>query len=224
MLCAENISKAYGVPVLADINLTANRGRILGIAGANGSGKSTLISILAALRQPDRGRVTVDGEDLYTNRRLLKTKIGYVPQDISLFDNLSALDNIKFWAAAYGADYRRVPFDQASIKKKVKHLSGGMQKRLSIAVSVPHDPDFILMDEPTAALDIAFKRELGGQLADWRARGKAVILTSHQPDELMLCDDLAVLRDGGFVYEGSTAGFCADTNEAFQEKLFRLLV
>lgn len=196
----------------------------MGIAGANGSGKSTLLTILGAVRKPDQGRVTVDGEDLHANRRRLKTKIGYVPQDISLFDDLSALDNIKFWAAAYGTDYRLVPFDRAYAKKKVKHLSGGMQKQLSIAVSLPHNPDFILMDEPTAALDIVFKRELARQMADWRAQDRAVAFTSHQPDELMLCDDLVVIQDGRFIYEGSVADFRTDSDEAFQEKLFRLLV
>jgi ABC-2 type transport system ATP-binding protein len=135
-----------------------------------------------------------------------------VPQENSLFDNLSALDNIKLWASAYKADWRNaLPFlrleseaeQQAFLRKKAGKLSGGMKKRLSIAISLMHDPKYLFMDEPTAGLDIGFRWHLGETVKQLRARGKCVLLTSHHTDELLLCDRIYVLRNGAFVYEGS---------------------
>lgn len=231
MLVAEQIFKQYKKPVLNGVSLTVSAGEIIGIAGENGSGKSTLLSVLTGILRPDSGRVTVEGEDIFQNPRALRRWIGYVPQDNSLFDNLTAMDNIKFWASAYGAPWQKAfaflfPNESAEtqkqfLKTKASKLSGGMKKRLSIALSMLHDPAYLLMDEPTAALDIGFKWLFNETLSLLKERGQTVIFTSHQPDELLHCDRLYVLRDGVFAFEGEPQALGGDAD--FTQTLYGLI-
>jgi len=196
LILTKNVCKKFQKPVLNNINFEGKTGEIIGIAGENGSGKSTLLSIVAGLMKPDGGEVHVTG------------KIGYVPQENALFDNLSVRDNLNFWASAYGvkeAEYGGW-LDGGMMKKKVYELSGGMKKRLSIALACLHKPDWLIMDEPSAALDIGFKGILLKNLEERRGAGAGVVFTSHQPDELLWCDRIYILRDGAFVYEGKPQG------------------
>ncbi len=213
MLYADQITKTYAHPVLQGLSFEAHRGEIVGIAGENGCGKSTLLSILTTVTKPDSGVVTIDGEDINRNPKLLKLRIGYVPQENALFEDLSVTDNVKFWAAAYGKDHRNAGFDVDFLRKKVRQLSGGMKKRLSIRISLLNGPDFIIMDEPTTALDIGFKSELSQMILDLKSEGKCVILTSHQPDELLLCDRLYLMRNGVFDFVGAPSDLCTDGSD-----------
>ena len=217
ILHAADIHKSFRHPVLQGVTFRAAPGEIIGLAGENGSGKSTLLSILTGFVKPDQGTVTKpDNKD-----------IGYVPQETALFDTLNVADNLRFWAAAYGLprsawqtalrDYFPEA-DKTLLRKKAAQLSGGMKKRLSIVLAGLHNPTFIIMDEPTAALDIGFKRVLQTQLAALRDAGRCAVFTSHQPDELLWCDRIYVLRDGVFVYEGPPHGLGND----FNAELYRL--
>ena len=199
MITAKNVVKKFSQPVLRGVTLRVDPGEIIGIAGENGSGKSTLLSILSGLMNADEGEVHLSGA------------IGYVPQETALFENLSVRDNLRFWASAYGISYKPI-FDDDFLRKKVKNLSGGMKKRLSIALASLHEPDCFIMDEPTGALDIGFKGILAQLFEDMRAEGKAVIFTSHQPDELLWCDRIYILRRGVFVYAGEP-GAIGDLSE-----------
>ena len=194
MISAEKIFKKYKKPVLSGVSLNISKGEVVGIGGENGSGKSTLLSVLGGFIKADSGEVKISGT------------VGYVPQETALFDNLSVKDNLRFWASAYNVPYDGVSIGEMIgddyINKKVRHLSGGMKKRLSIALASLHNPDCLIMDEPTAALDIGFKRIMAQLIEDMRANGKAVIFTSHQPDELLWCDRVYILRGGKFVYAG----------------------
>jgi len=200
MLLAKDIHKKYKVPVLSGVTLQAEPGEIIGLAGENGSGKSTLLAIIAGLTSPDTGRVTIDGKPL------IERQIGYVPQEGTLFENLSVKDNLRFWASAYDRPWETalsmLPQDEGFIKKRAGHLSGGMKKRLSIALACLHHPRWLIMDEPSAALDIGFKGYLSQMIQNVKSEGRGVIFTSHQPDELMWCDRVYVLHDGIFVYSG----------------------
>jgi len=194
MLIAKNIQKSYLAPVLQNVSLQINAGEIIGLAGQNGSGKSTLLAILAGITKQDAGEVNIEGE------------IGLVPQEAALFDNLSVKDNLRFWAKAYKQDWKNalpILTDDSMLKKRVSQLSGGMKKRLSIALACLHNPQFLIMDEPTAALDIGFKGELKQMLDEIRSQGRSVIFSTHQPDELAWCDRIYILKKGQFVYEGS---------------------
>jgi ABC-2 type transport system ATP-binding protein len=209
MLEAADIVKKFKNTVLNGVCFNARPGEIVGVAGENGSGKSTLLSILTGLSRPDRGRITLDGLELTQNAAMRK-EIGFVPQENALFDTLSVRDNLRFWAAAHGrADAWRdaLPYvrtedetEKTLLRKKAGHLSGGMKKRL--------------MDEPSAALDIGFKRKLAEMLSKRRNAGQCVVFTSHQPDELLLCDRIYVLRGGVFVYEGAPEALGADLAQA----------
>jgi len=194
MLTAKNIQKSYLALVLQGVSLQIDRGEIIGLAGENGSGKSTLLAILAGITKQDAGEVVVDGG------------IGLVPQEAALFDNLSVKDNLRFWAKAYKQDWKNalpILADESMLKKRVSQLSGGMKKRLSVALACLHNPQLLIMDEPTAALDIGFKGELKQMLEEIRTQGRSVIFSTHQPDELTWCDRIYVLRKGQFIYEGS---------------------
>ena len=193
VIFAEDVYKKFKTPVLKGVTLEAKAGEIIGIAGENGSGKSTLLSIISGLLAPDAGRVVLEAGS-----------IGYVPQETALFDHLSVKDNLRFWAAAYGVSWKDtdIAHDGALLKQKVHQLSGGTKKRLSIALACLPRPQWLVMDEPTAALDIGFKGGLFKMLQSIRAEGRGVIFTSHQPDELMWCDRIYILRSGVFVFAG----------------------
>lgn len=190
MILAKNIYKKFKEPVLKGVNLQAKAGEIIGLAGENGSGKSTLLEIITGLMPADSGSIEIEGT------------IGYVPQETALFDNLTVRDNLKFWASAYDAPWDNAEFDKSFLSKKVSQLSGGMKKRLSISLACLHQPNLLVMDEPSAALDIGFKGHLSQMLADIKAQGRTVIFSSHQADELLWCDRIYILREGVFVYEG----------------------
>ena len=200
MIKAENIHKKYKEPVLKGVSLEVKPGEVIGIAGENGSGKSTLLSIISGFIQADAGKLSIEGQ------------IGYVPQETALFENLSVKDNLRFWAAAYGLKWKEsvntlpagwLDMQEAGfMKKKVRHLSGGMKKRLTITLACLNKPQWLLMDEPSAALDIGFKKILSQMIEDIRGSGRGVIFTSHQADELLWCDRIYVLREGVFAYSG----------------------
>jgi ABC-2 type transport system ATP-binding protein len=237
MIEARGVYKKYKKSVLSGIDFTAAPGEAVGVAGENGSGKSTLLSVLTSVIRPEAGTVTAEGENIFTNKQALKKYIGYVPQENALFDSLSALDNLKYWAAAYGADWKNaLPYlfpgvitvtDEKRkrnsllrhnddirdfLRKKAGKLSGGMKKRLSIALSMMHDPLYLIMDEPSAGLDIGFKWSLTETIRDLCGKGRCVIITTHQPDELLLCDRIYILKNGGFIFEGPPSELNADGN------------
>ena len=202
MLLAKDIHKKFSESVLRGVTLEAKAGEIIGIAGKNGSGKSTLLSIMTGLLMPDGGQVTLEEEPL--KKRI--NSIGYVPQEAALFENLSVKDNLRFWASARGLPWKETSLmlseDKAFLKKRVSRLSDGMKRRLSIILACMHSPKWLVLDEPSANLDIGFKGDLIQIIKDISAEGGGVIFTSHQPDELMWCDRIYILRGGVFVYSG----------------------
>ena len=221
MLAAEAIYKKYKHSVLAGVSLNVSEGEIIGIAGENGSGKSTLLSILVTLTSPDSGKVTMNGNPL--TQDILKSSIGYVPQENALFDHLTVQDNLRFWAAAYCKSWKEVIkqlnnllfLEEADfLRKKVFQLSGGMKKRLSIALACLHNPHCLVMDEPSAALDIGFKHALYEILQEVKSQGGCVVFTSHQPDELLWCDRIYVLHNGVFAFEGKPQELGYDLSSA----------
>ncbi len=219
MLCAVGINKSYRKTVLQDINLSVQRGEIIGLAGINGSGKSTLLSVLVTAIKPNKGSVTLDGEDLFKNGKLLKKSLGFVPQESALFENLSVLDNLRFWSAVYG---KKCPVgDKAFLKKKVSTLSGGTKKKLALEIALMNEPDYLLLDEPTTALDMDNREDILARFFDLKRKGKSVIFSSHYAEELILCDRIFILTGGVLVYTGSPGGLSqgSDFKTALLEKI-----
>lgn len=211
----KGLTKKYGRKiVLHDLNLGIAKGEIFGLFGPNGAGKSTLISILATLLKPTSGDVLVNGISVKGQPDSIKREIGFVPQEIALYPMLSGRDNLDFWAGIYGlrgklrkeriAEATAVARLEDRIRDRVSEYSGGMKRRLNIAVSLLHHPSILLMDEPTVGVDIQSRRYILDTLSALKKEGRTIVFTSHYVDELeTLCDRIAVMDKGKIPMLGS---------------------
>lgn len=203
MLEIRNISKKYrNKQVLKDISFSAANGCCVGILGSNGAGKSTLLSIMSGIQKPDSGAIMYNGQDILKNHAARNAVIGYVPQGTPLISELSALDNLRLW---YDRDTLRKELTGGVLKilgindflkTPVNKMSGGMKKRLSIGCAVSGRPPVLLLDEPTAALDLSCKRDIADYLSAYKRAGGILILTTHDTAELELCDYSYIMKDG----------------------------
>lgn len=205
MVKINDIRKSFGKnQVLKGISLQGNGGQCIGIVGTNGSGKSTLLSIIAGMRKADSGTIEICGKDISKKPRSATEYIGYIPQDNPVFPDLSVKDNLMLWYSDSKITYEEAVSNGVIgllgltpiLKQKVKTLSGGMRKRLSIAMAVANDPPVIILDEPSAALDLPTKLLIRDYLRSYATKGGTVILATHDEEELSICDVLYVLVDG----------------------------
>lgn len=211
----EHIAKSYkGKSVLKDVCLHTQGGRCIGILGANGSGKSTLLSVLAGVLRRDGGSFQVDGRELFDQPRLRAASVGYVPQGTPLLEELTARDNLLLW---YDRETMERELASGVLKRlgigeflhlPVSKMSGGMKKRLSIGCAVAGRPPILLLDEPTAALDLVCKESIADYLRQYKAAGGLLLLTTHDVLELQLCDEWYILKNGvlePFTFTGDVA-------------------
>lgn len=209
----KNIAKKYKKKqVLQDINLVAESGHCIGILGANGCGKSTLLSILARVQSCDHGSFLCDGADLLKNAREHARLVGYVPQGTPLIEELSARDNLLLWydKKKMAQELENGVLSLLGIPEflgvTVSKMSGGMKKRLSIGCAVAGRPPVLLLDEPTAALDLPCKESIAKYLRQYKAAGGLLLLTTHDVLELELCDAWYIMKNGvlePFVFDGN---------------------
>lgn len=209
----QGIKKKFGKKTpLCDINFTAQSGQCIAILGKNGSGKSTLLSILAGVQRRDSGAFLLDGEDMFHNRALLASQVGYVPQGTPLLEELSAFDNLLLWydkkTLSHELDGGVLSMLGVNefINVTVGKMSGGMKKRLSIGCSMAKSPSLLLLDEPCAALDLVCKQSIYEYLETFKKRGGALILTTHDESDLALCDKILILKNGILIpyeYDGN---------------------
>lgn len=212
------ITKSYGRhSILRSVSFTAESGECIGIIGGNGSGKSTLLSILAGVIGADNGSFTFDGKELLTNTKLRSSIVGYVPQGTPLIEELTAFDNLRLWYTAdeIKKELRDGVLDMLGIgeflKTPVRKMSGGMKKRLSIGCSVANKPKILLLDEPSAALDLVCKKSISDYIRSFTAGGGIVVLATHDTGELSLCDKHFLLKDGllkSYEYDGDVERLC----------------
>ena len=208
-----NISKRIGKKqLLDDVSLSIHKGEIFGLLGANGAGKSTLVSILATVKEPSAGTFSIKGWKSDKELKKIRENIGFVPQEIALWEDLTVYDNMRFWS-----NFTNKAVTKERIKElcmavrlpdrwdmKVSDLSGGMKRKLNIAVSLLHDPDVLLMDEPTVGIDIQSKLEINAYMRELAGAGKTIIYITHDVSEIMnLCDRIGVLRKGKVIYAGT---------------------
>ena len=188
MLEVQSLTFSYRKkPIVSGLSFTALPGTVTVLAGPNGSGKSTTLSLIAGVLKPDQGTIRSDG------------RIGYVPQGVALFEDMSVLDNLRFFASEAHADIpESLPFGVGGfLKKKVSALSGGMKKRVSIAVSLLGDPEILLFDEPVEGLDLIFRDELAEVIRSLRTAGRTILYAGHETGEYADFYDRMIFIGGG---------------------------
>ncbi|MDE2148172.1 MAG: ABC transporter ATP-binding protein [Burkholderiales bacterium] len=217
LLQAEGLRKSYGErAAVVDVSLQVRAGEVLGLLGPNGAGKSTTIAMLCGLKAPDAGRIRLGGATLADDARAYKRRIGLVPQELALFDDLPARANAELFGALYGLSraQRRQRADEVlamvglaeRARDRPASFSGGMKRRLNIACALVHDPELLLLDEPTAGVDPQSRNAIFDNLEALKRAGKALIYTTHYMEEAeRLADRLVIVDHGRVVAAGTQA-------------------
>jgi ABC-2 type transport system ATP-binding protein len=204
-IVTEGVKKSYGrIEALRGLSLTVQRGEIFGLLGANGAGKSTLIKILVGATRADSGYVQVLGLDPIKQRHALREQIGYMPQFKALYDDLSARDNVRFFGKAHRIDDLERRIDEVieflnltdRQHDPVYGYSGGMEQRVSLACALIHRPRLMFLDEPSTGVDPKLREALWGHFRELTQQGVTILVSTHQMDEAMHCDRVAVMRGG----------------------------
>ncbi len=222
MLEIRNLTKKYGQKVaINDISLKISRGAFFGLLGPNGAGKSTTIHCITGISQPTSGSIFVDGVDVVKDYKLARTKVGLSPQEFNVDIFGTPRQLINYMGGYYGiprADrVERMEelinrFDlQAHADVRFQKLSGGLKRRAMLARALIHTPDLLILDEPTAGVDVEQRHDLWNYLQEMNQNGKTIILTSHYLEEIQhLCNDIAIIDNGKIVAEGTKEEFMRD--------------
>jgi len=208
------LTKKFGGRTVVDaVNLSVARGRICGFLGPNGSGKTTTLRMICGLLIPDAGEGTVLGQDLRAKRSAIKARVGYMTQKFGLFSDLTIAENLEFFARVHGLPRRQERVAEALEKlglatrsdQLAGKLSGGWKQRLALAACVLHDPEILLLDEPTAGVDPQARREFWDQIHGLAAGGMTVLVSTHYMDEAERCHEIAYIAYGRMLARGSIA-------------------
>ena len=214
MIDVRGLTKRFGGRTVVDrVNLSVARGRICGFLGPNGSGKTTTLRMICGLLIPDAGEGTVLGCDLSTQRGAIKARVGYMTQKFGLFSDLTIAENLEFFARVHGVDRRAERVAEALARlglatrsdQLAGKLSGGWKQRLALAACVLHEPEILLLDEPTAGVDPQARREFWEQIHDLAAGGMTVLVSTHYMDEAERCHEIAYIAYGQMLARGAIA-------------------
>ncbi len=193
MIKVNNITKSYGKhKILNNISFEIQKGEIIGLAGPNGAGKSTLLNILALLNMPDSGEYYIDKKCVDEDIDYVRSVIGYVPQDIALFDELTVHDNLLYWSR-YSNKKARLKAQEIGerldlcnlFSKKIKKLSGGMKRRINLAVGLINEPKILILDEPMVGIDEKHCNEIFSYFKELSQQGITQIISGHYTEQLM---------------------------------------
>jgi len=218
MLQVDSLKKSYGDLVAVNgVSLRAGVGEIVGLLGPNGAGKTTTVSMIAGLVRPDSGSVRIEGRALSGDTDPTKRRIGLVPQDLALFDELTAQANLQLFAALYdldGAAAKRAIGETLELvgladraQEHVRNYSGGMKRRLNLAAALLHDPQILLLDEPTVGVDPQSRNAIFDNLEVLKQRGKTLVYTTHYMEEAeRLCDRVVIMDRGKVVADDTLQG------------------
>lgn len=233
ILRTEGLSKKYGkVHALQNVSFSLGRGEVLGLFGQNGSGKSTLLDIIALAAKPDEGHIYFDGAEVNTNLTAARRRIGYVPQEIALFDELTVRENLLCWSRLPGKK-AKARVDEISeklnlseiSKKKISELSGGMKRRVNLAVALLGEPEMIVLDEPFAGVDADNTDGIEKVLGRLAASGTAQIVSGHSAEQMLpLMDKVLVLSLGQAVYFADKQTFVSHAEGIGVNKLMQNII
>jgi ABC-2 type transport system ATP-binding protein len=212
----EQLTKKFGEITAVDkMTLEIEEGEIFGLLGPNGAGKSTAINMITGLLTIDKGSISILGKDIRKDKKAAKSNIGIVPQDIAIYEDLTSLENVKFFASLYGlrgkaleeAALEALEFAGLSDKKKdfPKNFSGGMKRRLNIACAIAHKPKLIIMDEPTVGIDPQSRNHILQSVKKLNDMGSTIIYTSHYMEEVEeICTRIAIMDHGKVIALGTS--------------------
>lgn len=233
-IAAVQLTKKYNrIAAVDHLDLTVEQGELFALLGVNGAGKTTTIKMLSCLIKPTGGDALMLGDSILSKSRAVKKKINLSPQETAVAANLSVLENLELTAGIYGQDGKTARKNacetaqkfglENELSKKAKHLSGGMQRRLSIAMALISDPQILFLDEPTLGLDVLARRELWASIK--ALKGKVtIILTTHYMDEVeMLSDRVGIMARGKLTAIGTVAELTAQTGTDRLEDAFVIL-
>lgn len=217
MLEVNHVKKSYKDKLAVDdISFTLQEGEVLGLLGANGAGKSTTLSMIATLVKPDSGDIIWEGESILKTPVAIRKVLGYVPQDIALYEKLTGIDNLQFWGRAYdlkGQELKHaihrvsemIDLSEQQLKQHVNTYSGGMKRRLNIGAAMLHNPKLVVMDEPTVGLDVVSRKAILQAIKNIYKEGTSIIYTGHYLDEVQdLCNRIVIMEQGKIIVDGLT--------------------
>ena len=215
MLSVNELSKHYGDLVAVDtVSFSAEKGKIFGLLGPNGAGKSTTINCISGLLTPTSGHAAVAGHDVISDGIAARKALGVVPQELALYEDLPAIENLRYWGKAYGLRGKTLDDRVAEVLETIglgdrakdlpKEFSGGMKRRLNFGCGIVHKPPVILLDEPTVGVDPQSRARLFDMVEAERDAGACVLYTTHYMEEAeRLCDSLAIMDHGKLIAQGT---------------------
>ena len=215
MIEIKDVTKSYGRhKVLQNVSFEIMEGELFGLLGPNGAGKSTLIDILTGIQSMDSGEIFINGKSIKTDKVEIRKQLGLVPQDIALLEELNAVDNLEYFGGLYGLARAELKnqieklLEVAGLtdkkKEKVKNYSGGMKRRLNIAVAMLHNPSILILDEPTVGVDAQSRQHIFDYIQSLAEQGTTILYTSHYMEEIeTLCKRVFILDLGEEVAYGT---------------------
>ncbi len=227
-----DVSRRFGSRTVLDgISLRMERGEIFGLLGPSGSGKTTLVKLITGIDKTDHGTVRMFGERM--PKLSMFQRFGYMAQSDALYQELTARENLQFFASLFGltgsrrqdriAEVMRIVDLTAHLNKAVSNYSGGMKRRLSLAISLLHEPELLILDEPTVGIDPVLRQSIWEELFALRERGTTILLTTHVMDEAEKCDRIGLLRDGRLHAVDTPQGLKAASGTESLEQAFIVL-
>ena len=206
-----NLSKIYGdVQAVDGVSFEIQQGEIFGLLGPNGAGKTTTINVLCTYTEPTAGEVTIAGHSVITEPEAIKRAIGVVPQDIALYPDLNGVENLRFFGRMYDVPKARLEQRIGELlelvglgehaRKRVEHYSGGMKRRLNLAVGLLSEPRFLMLDEPTVGVDPQSRNAIFENIQALNRQGLTILYTTHYMEEAeLLCDRVAIMDEGQII-------------------------
>lgn len=228
---AEKLSKHFGdFKAVNEISFNVQRGEIFGFLGANGAGKTTAMRMLCGLSIPTSGKASVAGFDVFKQTEQIKKNIGYMSQKFSLYEDLTVIENIRFFGGIYGLTNTEIKQKSETLlqqlgleseaKKLVKALPLGWKQKLSFSVAVLHDPKIVFLDEPTGGVDPVTRRQFWDLIYEAAERGVTIFVTTHYMDEAEYCNRISIMVDGKIEALDSPTGLKQKFNAKSMDEVF----